>query len=250
MTDTDKRPLGHIVWHELMTADIAAARNFYADLLGWRIDDENLIHAGDPHIARIQQARPGEQGRWIPYLEVPDPDGMAERAAAAGATLTVPPTDIPGVGRFAEIEDPEGAAVRLWKARPDPTVPPAPGRVWWNQLIARDPRAARDFYAAAIGWTPLDQESPETGPYTIFLHGDAAIAGIYPVPIPEQAEARSHWQPFFWVEDCRAAAARAIELGGVQHQEPTDAPGVGTLAVIGDPCGADFLLITPEPRPE
>ena len=97
MTTSNSRPLGHIVWHELMTADIPAARKFYSDLLGWRIDDENLIHAGDPHIARIQQARPGEPGRWIPYLEVPDPDAMAERAVAAGATLTVPATDIPGV---------------------------------------------------------------------------------------------------------------------------------------------------------
>lgn len=249
MTETENRALGQIVWHDLMTTDIPAARAFYAALLGWEIDDRDLIHAGQAHIARIQQARPGEGSRWIPYLEVPDPDAMANGVADAGGRLAVPPTDIPGVGRFAEIEDPEGAAVRLWQARPDPTVAPAPGRVWWNQLIARDPRAARDFYAAAIGWTPLDQESPETGPYTIFLDGEAAVAGIYPVPIPAGAEARSHWQPFFWVEDCRAAVARAIELGGVQHQPPTDAPGVGTLAVVGDPVGADFLLITPEPRP-
>ena len=249
MTNSSGRPLGSIVWHDLMTTDADSARRFYAALLGWRIDESGLIHAGEPHIARIQPARPGESARWIPYLEVDDPDSLAEQAAAAGATITVPGTDIPGVGRFAELEDPEGAAFRLWRARPDPTVPPAPGRVWWNQLIARDPAAARDFYAAAIGWTPLDQTSAETGPYTIFLDGEAAVAGIYPVPIPDGANARPHWQPFFWVDDCRAAVARAIELGGVQYQQPTFAAGVGTLAVIGDPDGADFLLITPEGPP-
>ncbi len=250
MAESAARPLGHIMWHDLMATDIPAARRFYAALLGWRIDDGNLIHAGEPQIARIQTARPGQASRWIPYLEVPDPDAMAQRAVAAGATLTVPPTDIPNVGRFAEIEDPEGAALRLlWKARPDPTIPQAPGRVWWNQLIARDPQAARDFYAAAIGWTPLDQDSPESGRYTVLLDGETAVAGIYPVPIPDGADARPHWQPFFWVEDCRAAVAKAIALGGVQYQEPTDAPGVGFLAVIGDPVGADFLLITPKRPP-
>ena len=183
MTETDKRPLGHIVWHELMTADIPAARNFYAELLGWRIDDEDLIHAGDPHIARIQQARPGEPGRWIPYLEVPDPDAMAERAVAAGATLTVPPTDIPGVGRFAEIEDAEGAAIRLWKARPDPTVTagsrpglvepahrPRPGRI--AGFLCRDYR--------------LDARRPgEFGGRTLYgVHGRGIRHGRH-LPLPD-----------------------------------------------------------------
>ena len=232
-----------------MTDDVAAARDFYAALLGWRIDDYGLIHVGKPHIGCIQAARPGERTRWIPYLEVPDPEAMAVQAVAAGATLTMPGTDIPNVGRFAELADPEGAAFRLWRERPDPTIPPALGRVWWNQLLARDPRVARDFYAAAIGWTPLDQDSAEAGPYTAFMDGETAIAGIYPSPIPEDSPVSSHWQPFFWVEDCRAATAKAIALGAAQHQEPTDVPGVGTMAVIGDPGGASSVLITPAQRP-
>ncbi len=183
------RSLGQIVWHDLMTDDVAAARTFYTALLDWRIDDHGLIHVGEPHIGCIQAARPGERTRWIPYLEVSDPDAMAVQAVAAGATLIVPGTDIPNVGRFAELADPEGAAFRLWRERPDPTVPPAPGRVWWNQLLARDPRAARDFYAAAIGWTPLDQDSAEAGPYTVFMDGETAVAGIYPSPIPKDSPA-------------------------------------------------------------
>ena len=249
MTTQGGRPRGQIVWHDLMTDDVEAARSFYGDLLGWRIDGEGLIHARGPHIARIHATPAGRRGQWIPYLEVSDPDATAEVALGLGATLNVPGTDIPGVGRFAELADPQGAVFRLWLARPDPTVPPAPGRVWWNQLLAPDPPAARDFYAAAIGWTPLEQDSAEAGPYTVFMVGEIAMAGIYPCPIPEDSPARAHWQPFFWVEDCRAATARAMSLGAVRHQEPTDVPGVGTLAVIGDPGGASSVLITPAPRP-
>jgi uncharacterized protein len=48
---------------------------------------------------------------------------------------------------------------------------------------------------------------------------------------------------YFAVTDCDAAAARATELGGQVTVPPTDAPP-GRLAMLTDPQGASFTIIT------
>jgi hypothetical protein len=50
---------------------------------------------------------------WLVYFAVGDCDASAAKAARAGATLVVPPSDIPGVGRFAVATDPQGAAFAM-----------------------------------------------------------------------------------------------------------------------------------------
>jgi predicted enzyme related to lactoylglutathione lyase len=42
-----------------------------------------------------------------------DVDAMAKKAKEAGATIIVPPTDIPNVGRFCRFQDPEGAVLSV-----------------------------------------------------------------------------------------------------------------------------------------
>ena len=55
------------------------------------------------------------------------------------------------------------------------------------------------------------------------------------------------WLAYFAVADVDATAARAGELGGLVAAPAFDAPGVGRIAVLGDPQGAIFAVITPEP---
>ena len=45
----------------------------------------------------------------LPCVAVVDVDGTTRKAEAAGASLAVPPRDVPGVGRFAMRRDPQGA---------------------------------------------------------------------------------------------------------------------------------------------
>jgi predicted enzyme related to lactoylglutathione lyase len=45
------------------------------------------------------------------------------------------------------------------------------------------------------------------------------------------------------VADVDAAATRITELGGSVSVPPTDIPGIGRFAVVGDPTGAYFSII-------
>ena len=47
---------------------------------------------------------------WLAYFAVEDCDASVEKAKTQGASVQVPPTDIPQIGRFAALRDPQGAA--------------------------------------------------------------------------------------------------------------------------------------------
>jgi len=117
---------GTLSWTELYTPDPAAATSFYAAVFGWATQDMPM---GDFTYTVISPAGGGEDGsqggimpispemagagltpRWLPYFEVADCDAVVAAAAEQGGSVTVPATDIPGVGRFATLADPAGAA--------------------------------------------------------------------------------------------------------------------------------------------
>jgi hypothetical protein len=50
---------------------------------------------------------------WLPYVAVDHADHASERAKRLGATIAVPPTDIPNVGRFACWSDPQQASIAV-----------------------------------------------------------------------------------------------------------------------------------------
>jgi predicted enzyme related to lactoylglutathione lyase len=56
-----------------------------------------------------------------------------------------------------------------------------------------------------------------------------------------------HWLPYFEVTDCDAAAATAAEQGGTVPIPPSSVEGVGRWALLTDPFGATFAVITSEP---
>ncbi|HEX8161202.1 MAG TPA: VOC family protein [Pyrinomonadaceae bacterium] len=114
---------GEFCWNELGTRDAVAAKRFYAELLGWQLKEGDAapmayteIVVGGAHVGGIYQSGP-EYGdapsQWRAYVAVDDVDASARRAAELGGKVRVPPSDIPGVGRFCVIEDPTGAALSL-----------------------------------------------------------------------------------------------------------------------------------------
>lgn len=65
-------------------------------------------------------------------------------------------------------------------------------------------------------------------------------------PSEEAARAgATGWMAHVQVEDVDATAARARQLGGRIHKEPTDIPSVGRFAVIADPQGASIAIFKP-----
>jgi predicted enzyme related to lactoylglutathione lyase len=53
---------------------------------------------------------------------------------------------------------------------------------------------------------------------------------------------------YFAVDDADATASKAAEGGGRVMVQPFDIPSVGRSAVLADPQGAIFSVLTPAPR--
>jgi predicted enzyme related to lactoylglutathione lyase len=118
----------------------------------------------------------------------------------------------------------------------------------WYELMANDPPAAEKFYRAVVGWEMSDAGQPDMR-YTILSAGKRGVGGI--MGVPEEAAARGVkpcWTGYIGVDDTDAVAKRIVQAGGSIHRPPDDIPNVGRFAVVADPGGAVFLLLTPLPR--
>lgn len=121
-------------------------------------------------------------------------------------------------------------------------------RFIWYELMTSDPDAAEAFYRAVVGWNTADAGQPGMR-YTILSAGERGMGGL--TAIPEDAAAagaRPGWLGYIAVPDTDAAAKRIGEAGGRVHRAPADIPDVGRFAVVADPGGAMFMLLTPLPR--
>jgi predicted enzyme related to lactoylglutathione lyase len=104
-------------WNELVSKDLAAARDFYVGLFGWSADDapgsfpRTTFTLGDLLVGGGHAPSPGEDPapRWTVTFWVPDADQAAARVQELGGSVLLPPMDIP-VGRFTVVADPRGAA--------------------------------------------------------------------------------------------------------------------------------------------
>ena len=113
---------GAVIWNELMTSDLAKTKAFYSATFGWGWggSDEYAEAQVDGRTVAGVMPRPPDMpaevpDSWSVYFGTADVDGDCTRATGLGATVIVPPTDIPGTGRFAMLLDPQGAAFGLFK---------------------------------------------------------------------------------------------------------------------------------------
>ena len=240
-------------WHDLMTTDLARAREFYVALLGWEIREMDMgpeagsypmLFAEDHGVGGIVQLREDQpvHSYWLGYVSVPDVDALAARIPSLGGSVMFGPTDIPEVGRFAVVADPFGAQVApITLLAPDPE-PSAPvmGTVAWNELLTTDADAAARFYGAAFGWSHATVDMGPLGMYWLLRGGETDRGGI--LRMPEDAGASPMWVPYFAVADVDVAARQAEQLGAQLFVRPRDIPGVGRFSVCGDPTGATFAL--------
>lgn len=119
---------GSLAWTQLNAKDPAAAKKFYPALLGWKIQEEEMPAAMGGGMYTTWLKSDGQAGgmmpmpkeapapsHWLSYFAVANVDAAAAKAASLGAKTYVPPTDIPGIGRFAVLADPQGATFAVAK---------------------------------------------------------------------------------------------------------------------------------------
>lgn len=210
-----KTEFGRVVWHDLMTLDVAKAERFYASLLGWAYHIEYasdfVWKPGEEADYPLLLAHGGLIGaghdipsHWLTFVTVEDVDAATARAKRLGATIGREPFDTPGVGRASVIQDPQGAIICTHTPVQDFPLPS--GLFLWDELMTNDVEHAKMFYGELFGWRASDVDMGELGPCTMFKRDD----------------------------DTHAAGARKRSF---------DVPKTGRFAVLSDPPGAVFGLL-------
>lgn len=250
---------GDFIWYELMTSDNAAAEQFYGAVLGWRTRpaegspvEYRIFGTGGADVAGLMAIPPdaaatGMRPGWLGYIGIDDVDAMAATIPAGGGRQHVPPTDIPGVGRFALMADPQGVAFYVMRGAKEGTstsfAPGRAGHCHWNELATTDQEAALAFYTRHFGWRRGDaMPMGEMGEYRFITHRGTPLGAVMRrVPNgPPPA-----WNFYFGVADIDAAAAAVRGAGGAIHHGPAEVPGGEFIIVGGDPQGATFGLVGP-----
>lgn len=120
---------------------------------------------------------------------------------------------------------------------------PKSGEICWRELATNDLGAAIEFYTKLFGWT-LEQTKVTEMDYKEIHLDDVAYGGMMAIG-PEWGEnpPPSHWNSYIAVDDADATAEKIVACGGRINHPPFDAPGVGRMAMVADPSGANFAII-------
>jgi predicted enzyme related to lactoylglutathione lyase len=243
------------VWYELLTRDVAAAKVFYGEVVGWAMQDVpmpgmtyTLFSAGSSQVGGMMRmpqdaCDAGTQPFWATYIDTDDVDAAATRLRSRGGALHKGPDDIPEVGRFAVVADPQGAMFNLFKpSRPgERGVSNSPGQVGWHELHTKDWSKAWEFYSGMFGWQK--GQAVDMGPmgtYQTFLIGGAQSGAMFNSPAAERA---SFWLIYFSVGDIDAAGRRIAGAGGKINSGPHQVPGGQWIIQAADPQGAAFAVL-------
>jgi uncharacterized protein len=253
---------GMFVWYDLMSTDIDAARAFYTEVVGWKIEDSGMpgptpyymLQAAGQPIGGAMQLTPemlasGARTGWMGHVYTPDVDAMAKVFKDQGGAVHREPTDIPGVGRFAIVSDPYGGVVSLFANDPQytgsPPLPPGtPGDCGWRELHALDGPAAFKFYSERFGWrSDMVVDMGPMGVYQTFkpAEGEVAHGGMMTKPAEMPAPM---WLYYFNVDSVVAAVERAKAAGGTLLMGPHQVPGDFWIAQFLDPQGGMFAVIS------
>jgi predicted enzyme related to lactoylglutathione lyase len=118
-----------------------------------------------------------------------------------------------------------------------------PGAFSWQELVTPEPEEASAFYQKLLGWT-IEQDKTVGVPYnTIKTQSGQPIGGIMPPP-PNSPALPATWGVYITVENVDETVEQAQTLGGKILMQPIDIPTVGRFALIADPQGARFAVIT------
>ena len=106
----------HVIHVEVTGKDGAKLQAFYQDVLGWSLDTNNpggygLARFDDGLTAGIGGAQDGGAGQVTFYVHTDDPQGLLDKAAAAGGRVIMPLTEVAPETTIALFADPEGHVV-------------------------------------------------------------------------------------------------------------------------------------------
>ncbi len=118
------------------------------------------------------------------------------------------------------------------------------GTFYWNELMTRDTRKAREFYGNTLGWT-FSEMPMEEDFYILANLGERSVAGIFPMSGPQFEGVPEHWISYIAVDNIDERLELAAAHGGEVIRPPFDVPGIGRIAILKDSGGAVQGWMTP-----
>ncbi|MEO6361275.1 MAG: VOC family protein [Sphingomicrobium sp.] len=125
----------------------------------------------------------------------------------------------------------------------------AHGSFIWYELMTPDPKGAKTFYDAVVGWDIDADAAPGPVEYRMIKRRDGGNAGGVLRLSDEMAAhgARPVWLGYINVDDVNATVASIEQAGGKVLMGASDIPNVGRIAMVTDPQGAPFYIMKPTP---
>jgi hypothetical protein len=241
---------GRWVWADLITADVAAAADFYGQVFGWTFETYGGEDDRDTYTLALADGLPigglvfdqramkdkTPSARWIGLISVADVRAAADAVARSGGTVMVAPTMLGERGETAVFKDPEGTLFGVVRSKNgDPADYVGDLNEWvWLDLWTADVEQATKFYSAVAGYQvlPLEQEGLRSGAHLV--SGGYIRAGVMQKHDPRVSAV---WLPYLRVADAKATADKARTAGGKVLREPVSM-GRAIVAIIADPTGA------------
>ncbi|MFF4365153.1 VOC family protein [Streptomyces sp. NPDC001594] len=262
-------PEGTPCWVDAMFTDVEAAKEFYADVLGWTFGEATSeygnytqAYSGGKAVAAVVPPMPGADApsQWCLYFASDDAAATAEKIKAAGGTLMMEPMQVGTFGTMAIAKEPSGAVFGVWQPGEHKGFEKLgeAGSYAWAELYTREPGAADPFLERVF---PYESRQMETGgaecddpaaagmDFKIFSVGgaDHPVLGRMKMGDEFPPQVPSYVQVYFGVPDCDLAVEKTKARGGQLYFGPMDSP-FGRFAALGDPQGAVFAVIDMDTR--
>ncbi len=235
---------GKFVWNDLLTDDVAAAKDFYGPLFGWTFEQMGgytVVKNDGQRIGGMVQVKESSEitgtARWLCVLSVADVDEAVSLVTKEGGIVHKGPLEMLNRGRGALVSDPQGAQLLLLYASDgDPEdKEPVIGSWLWHELWSNDSEASLAFYQKLSGYD-FDGEKTD---YLILLKDEKWRAGIR---YSSDSELEMRWVPVVRVTDTEEIAIRTKKLGGKVLVEPRPTASGGSVALLSDPSDALLLI--------
>ncbi|MFI1866425.1 VOC family protein [Streptomyces jumonjinensis] len=246
------QPEGTPCWADAMFPDLAAAKSFYGELLGWTFGESSEDY-GDytqafkdgAAVAAVVPRMPGMDGppAWNLYFATPDASATAARIRENGGTLAMEPMAVGEFGTMVTAQDPSGVFFSAWQAGSHKGFGKTgePGAYAWAELCTREVRKADSFFPVVFPFEVRRMESDRLDLHLWSIGGEP-VAGRLKMTDNFPADAAPFINVYFAVADVEEAVATVERLGGQLLYGPADSP-FGRFAPVMDQQGAVFSVI-------
>ena len=246
---------GKFIWADLATDDVAAARDFYGKLFGWKFrvsgpgpEAYTIALSDERPLGGMVQVKPraGTNGnpRWVGYISVPSVARAQRAVLKAGGKELLAPKKLPKRGEQAVFADPEGAVFGVIKSSSgDPQDFLAePGEWIWIELLSRDAHQAAEFYRAVAGYDVVKNSDGSGANDYVLVSEKFARATVMEIP-KDRPQVLPTWLPYVRVQHIAESITQAQQLGGKVLVAPQPELFKGRIAVVADPTGAAIGLL-------